>query len=92
MKTRHVKGRDKGDVMLYALSTCVWCKKTRRLLGDLGIKYSYVYVDLLPQKEQDEALDEVVRWNPDATFPTLVIDNSQCIAGYKPDALREKLG
>jgi len=29
MVVEHVPGRNAGQVMLYALSTCVWCKKTR---------------------------------------------------------------
>ena len=27
----HVEGANRGDITLYALSTCVWCKKTRRM-------------------------------------------------------------
>src|SRR5512139_2692142 len=43
----HVEGNDKGKITLYALSTCIWCKKTKDLLSDLGAKYDYAYVDLL---------------------------------------------
>ncbi len=35
MTVGHIPGRDVGWVMLYAISTCVWCKKTRRLLENL---------------------------------------------------------
>ncbi len=48
MTVEHIPGRDVGWVMLYAISTCVWCKKTRRLLDEFGIAYNYEYVDLLP--------------------------------------------
>ena len=44
MKIEHVKGENKGKIMLYALSTCVWCKKTRELLDDLGVEYYFIYV------------------------------------------------
>ena len=33
MAVNHVAGRNKGKVMLYALSTCGWCAKTKELLG-----------------------------------------------------------
>ena len=33
--------------MLYALSTCVWCRRTKQLLDQLGVEYDYVDVDLL---------------------------------------------
>ena len=79
-------------VMLYALSTCGWCKKTRSFLDDNGVKYDYVYVDLLKGEEREKVLEEVSRWNPRRSFPTVVIDDTQSVAGFKEDRLREVLG
>ncbi|RQW78074.1 MAG: glutaredoxin family protein, partial [Methanothrix sp.] len=42
MNFEHVAGKAKGTVTLYALSTCIWCKKTKELLSTLGIAYDYV--------------------------------------------------
>lgn len=78
----HVEGKDVGPVMLYALSTCVWCKKTKRLLDDLGIAYDYQYVDGLKGKDREEAMAAVRRVNPSCTFPTTVI-NGRCIVGFR---------
>ena len=47
MSWNHVEGENKGKVVLYALSTCEWCKKTRLLLEDLKVDFSYIYVDLI---------------------------------------------
>ena len=77
--------------MLYALSTCVWCKKTRALLDSLGVEYSFEYLDLLPDKEQKEVLEVVKKWNPARNFPTLVINNQKCIIGFKEDEIKEAL-
>ena len=77
--------------MLYALSTCVWCKKTRALLDSLGVEYSYEYLDLLPDKKQKEVLQVVKKWNPACNFPTLVINNQKCIIGFQEDKIREAL-
>jgi glutaredoxin-like protein NrdH len=79
-------------VMLYALSTCGWCKKTRAFLDDNGVQYDYVYVDLLTGDEKEQVLDEVRKWNPRATFPTVVVDDTESVAGFKEDRLREVLG
>ena len=79
-------------VMLYALSTCGWCKKTRSFLDDNGVEYDYVYVDLLKGEEREKVLEEVSRWNPRRSFPTVVIDDTQSVAGFKEDRLREVLG
>ena len=37
----HIKGKNKGDVMLYTLSTCIWCKKTKALFKELGVDFKY---------------------------------------------------
>ncbi len=38
----HVEGTvNRGDVKLYALSTCVWCKKTRASREEVGVAYDY---------------------------------------------------
>ena len=90
MVVEHVPGRNAGQVMLHALSTCVWCKKTKQLLTDLGVEYDYEYVDLLQGKEKGEAMETVKKWNPACTFPTLVINN-KCVVGFDEGKIRELL-
>ena len=92
MNTTHVEGKNKGKVMLYALSTCGWCKKTKELLNDLGVEYDYTYVDLLKGTEQDETIKEIKKFNPACNFPTMVIDDNKCIVGYNEEDIREALG
>ena len=86
-----VDGEQKGDVVLYALSTCGWCKKTKELLDGLGVAYRYKYIDLAFGQERDNLLDEVRNWNPQCSFPTIVI-NDKCVIGFKPDKIKEMLG
>jgi len=90
-KVEHVKGKDNGKIMLYALSTCVWCKKTKQLLSDLGVEFNYIFVDLLEGVDKDKTMNEVEKWNPRCSFPTLVI-NDKCIIGFKEDDIREVIG
>jgi glutaredoxin-like protein NrdH len=92
MGLEHVEGENRGMVMLYALSTCVWCNKTKKLLSDLGVEYSYIYVDLLKGVERKRTLEEVRRHNPNVSFPTTVIDGERCIVGYKEREIKEALG
>ena len=91
MKLKQVSGEDQGKVVLFALSTCGWCKKTKRLLDDLGVEYSYVDVDQLKEDEKTEAVDELKKWNPKCSFPTLVIDDENCIVGFKEDEIKEAI-
>jgi len=89
MVVEHVDGKKKGTVMLYALSTCQWCNKTKELLQELGVEFDYQYVDLIDGKEQDEALTALEKFNPKGSFPTLVIDNKRCIVGFREGEIRE---
>ena len=90
MEFVHVKGKKKqGEVVLYALSTCGWCAKTKELLTGLGVDCSYVYVDLLPRDEMEKAFTEVKRFNPACSFPTLVIDSRKTIVGFREEQIRE---
>ena len=89
MGIEHVSGKNKGTVMLYALSTCGWCKRTKELLREIGVEFDFTYVDLLEGKEQDTAMDTVERFNPSGSFPTLVINDKKCIVGFKEQEIRE---
>ena len=78
----------------YFISTCGWCKKTRRLLDDNNVDYEYEYVDLLSGSEKARVLDEVSQHNPRKSFPTVVVSNGQTevVVGFKETRLREVLG
>ena len=92
MIMQHIEGQNKGKLVLFALSTCGWCKKTRALIEDLNADYEYVYVDLLKGKERDEVVEIVKKWNPQVSFPTLVINDEKTIVGFKEDEIREAIG
>ena len=87
----HVAGKNKGQIILYALSTCVWCRKTKQLLDQMGVGYDFVEVDLLQGEEKTEATDAVKKLNPRCSFPTLSFKD-QCIVGYDEQRIKEVLG
>ena len=92
MKMQHVEGQNKGKVVLFALSTCGWCKKTRELIEDLDADYEYVYVDLTKGEEREEVVEMVKKWNPQLSFPTLVINDDKTIVGFKEEEIKEAIG
>lgn len=92
MKIEHVEGENKGKIMLYALSTCGWCRKTKEFLNKLGVEYDFVYVDNLEGDDREKTIDEVKKWNPRCSFPTIVINGKECIVGFKEDKIKEALG
>jgi len=92
MDVQQVSGRNLGDIFLYALSTCVWCKKTKAFLEQLDVAYRYVDVDLVPAEDEEEVMRGLARWNPQRNFPTIVINSLTAIVGYQPERIREVLG
>jgi glutaredoxin len=88
----HVDGKDKAKVQLYALSTCIWCRKTKMLLNELGIAYDYVDVDLLDSKDQDKVVEIISKFNPTGGFPTIIINDKDTIRGFDEQKIRELLG
>lgn len=89
---KHVAGNDKDKVVLYTLSTCGWCRKTKTLLSEMGVGYSYVDVDLLQGPAREQVIEAVTQWNPRASFPTIVINNRESILGFDEEKIREALG
>ena len=92
MEFTRVDGKYKGEVVLYAISTCIWCKKTKRILNKLGIEYRYIDVDLLPEDEKAEVEKEVLKWKEHAIYPLIVIDNEKCIPQYDAEKMKRELG
>jgi glutaredoxin-like protein NrdH len=78
------------DVVLFALSTCPHCRHAREWLDEHDVQYRYVYVDQLTGPEQKSAISEVERFNPDDTFPTLVVDDI-AIVGFRESEYQDKL-
>lgn len=91
MTSNHVEGENKGHIMLYALSTCGWCKKTKGLLEELKVEFYYTHVDQLKGEERTEAIEAVKKWNPRCSFPSLIVNDSQCIIGYDEAKIKEAL-
>lgn len=83
---------DDRQVVFYGLSTCVWCKRTRALLEDNDVAFDFIYVDLLGGDERREAIERVRQWNRAGSFPTVVVNDEQCVVGYKPEEIKEALG
>jgi hypothetical protein len=46
-------------------------------------------VDLAEGAEQDRLLEQLERFNPRGSFPTLVIDDRKCIVGFREEEIRE---
>jgi glutaredoxin len=89
MNIVRVEGKGTADILLYTLSTCVWCKKAKKWLKKKHLAYRYVDVDLEPPERKEVVMDELRRWNPKGSFPTIVVNGKDCIVGFKPERFKE---
>jgi len=80
-----------GKPKLYALSTCIHCRNTRQFLDDSDVEYDCVYIDKLTDQEREDIVNEVKKYNPAVSFPTLVYGD-RIIVGFKKDEIKEMLG
>ncbi len=76
-------------VRLFSLSTCPVCKKVKQLLDDNSVTYELIEVDTLDSGEQWVMTKELKKYNPDASFPTLIIED--VIKGYDPELIKSKI-
>lgn len=77
-------------IKIYALSTCIWCKKTIEYFNKKNIKFEHIYVDLLDQPEKTKVMKELESLNPKANYPTISIGD-KVIVGYKVKDFEEEL-
>ena len=82
-------GERKKKVRLYSLSTCPTCKKVKKFLDDHGIQYEFTEVDLLDSGEQWLTSKEIKKYNPAATYPTLVVE--EVILGLDEEGIKKAL-
>jgi glutaredoxin-like protein NrdH len=80
----------KEEVKIFTLSTCSHCRATKKFLDSCSVEYSFTDVDLLEGAEREAILEEVRRFNPRCTFPTIVIGD-KVIIGFKEDEIKEAL-
>ncbi len=77
-------------VTLYALSTCPWCRKTKKFFADHNIPYDFIDYDLADESTQDRIMAELDAAGADS-FPFVRI-GEEVVEGYQPDVYIRLLG
>lgn len=79
-----------ANVKIYALSTCPYCKRTKRFLTESGVEYEAVDVDLLDDAAQDAVLEEIEKLTGRHSFPVVLI-GPEVIVGHNEERIRKVL-
>lgn len=92
MRLIKVSGKNnKHKVLVYALSTCAWCKMEKQFLKDSSVEYEYVDVDLCSEKDREKIRGDIVRRGGELNYPTAIIDDKIVVTGFRKDKMIEAL-
>jgi glutaredoxin-like protein NrdH len=83
---------NKHKVLMYAISTCGWCKRAKRTLNDMNVEYKYVDIDLCSSEDKEKIRAEITRRGGRLLFPTIIINNEVLLTNPTEKELREALG
>jgi len=87
-----VEGKNnKHKVMMYAISTCAWCKMTKKFLNESSIEYDYVDVDLASDADHEKITKDITSHGGSPSYPTLIVDDKTVITGFRKDKIKEAL-
>jgi glutaredoxin len=78
-------------VKLFALSTCPYCRMTKRYLEENDVEFDLVEVDLLHGDERDAAIAEVKEISGGTSFPVVIIGD-EIVVGFNKKRIQELLG
>ena len=90
----HVEGTREQDekLFMFAISTCIWCKRGKRWLNDRGFSYSYLDIDKIPVQEKNDIRNELGKLIGETpSMPFLIIDDEKYHSGYVPFVWEELL-
>jgi glutaredoxin len=79
-----------AKVTMYTLSTCPWCRKTKKFFTEHKIPFEFTDYDLADEATQDKIITEMDAEGATG-FPFVRIGD-QIVEGYRPDRFAELLG
>jgi glutaredoxin len=92
MEKIRISGKNKQHkVLMYAISTCAWCKMTKKFLKDNDVEYEYVDVDLTSDEDHEKIRKDITSKGAEPSYPTLIVDDKTVIIGFRKDQIKEAL-
>ncbi len=77
-------------VSMYTLSTCPWCRKTKKFFTDHNIPFDFIDYDLADEATQARIMQELDAAGANG-FPFVKIEDD-VIVGYNPERYTALLG
>jgi glutaredoxin-like protein NrdH len=92
MQTTKVEGNNrKHKVLLYAISTCGWCRRAKNTLKEMDVEYEYIDVDICGREDRETIRQDILSRGGRLAYPTIIVDNKILLTGPSREELREVL-
>jgi glutaredoxin len=79
-----------AKVTMYTLSTCPWCRKTKKFFAEHNIPFEFTDYDLADEATQDKIMKELDAADANG-FPFVRI-GERVVVGYQPDVYARLMG
>lgn len=79
-------------VLIYAITTCIWCKRAKKFLRDQDIEYKYVDIDQCNVEDRSKIKKDILARGGQLVYPTIIIDDKILINNFRIDKIRDALG
>ncbi len=79
-----------NKISMYTLSTCPWCRKTKKFFKDKNIPFDYIDYDLASEDAQNKISAEMMNYTGHIAFPFVRI-GGQVVIGFNPERYEQLL-
>lgn len=77
-------------ISMYTLSTCPWCRKTKKFFTERNVPFDFIDYDLADEATQQRIMKDMDGYKASG-FPFVKI-NGDTVEGYNPDKYAKLLG
>ena len=77
--------------IMYALTTCLHCKNTKKFREDNHFEVTVIHLDDYCDAQRAELMEKVRTYNPRGTFPVVLMPNGKVIVGFRKILLEEAM-
>jgi len=79
-----------AKISMYTLSTCPWCRKTKKFFKDKNVSFDFIDYDLASEDEQNRIAGEMMKHTGHISFPFVRIGDTVVI-GFNPERYEQLL-
>ncbi len=79
------------NILIFTLSTCMWCKKCKTFLNDRNMTYRYIDVDKIEPQDKSKIINYLkTSYQDRISYPFFVCEKGY-VVGYNPNKYVELL-